>query len=69
MSLFDLVRKDLGAAEIAQRSYNDALVDYQAACMVADWPKAEASRVLAISHMEAFLDNIGAAYKELRRHD
>ena len=69
MSIFNLVRKDLGAAETAQRAYNDALLDYQAACMVSDWKKAEAARSLCVGHFEAFLDNMGAAYKELRRHE
>ena len=63
MSLYAKVANDLFAAQTAQTMMSSAMADYQAACLVGDWTRAEESRMIAVSALESFCDNYAAAHK------
>lgn len=52
------------AATVAIDTYNGAALAFQAACERGDFATAEQHRIIAVSSMEAYFDNIALAFRE-----
>lgn len=60
---FEEIQRDLTNANVAMEKHKRALVEFQAACMVGDWQRADHIRIEVIAHQEAYLDHLASAYK------
>ena len=53
----------MGGMEEHWSMFEGAIMQYHGACIVHDWDSAESARATALSHLEIFMDNLGAAHR------
>lgn len=61
------IAKAYAQANVAHKLMQSAMSDFDAYCSAHDWTNAEAARLRAVSHMEAYLDGIASIHKALER--
>lgn len=66
MAMFEAsIAKSVDAANNATNLMQVALMEFAAHCAAGKWTEAEESRLRAICHLEAHMDNIATVYKVL----
>jgi hypothetical protein len=63
MSTIDDVLKDLRVCERNQKEYTEAMIEFQSACLAKNWKAAEQAHAKAVGSIDAYFDNMAAAYK------
>ena len=55
--------EDFRRANGGMRTFNVAMLEFQAACLALNWEAAQVAHTKAVDSIDGYFDNIAAAYK------